>query len=48
LKVYVEANGGQLPDINHPDVKIQRLAQAYLIIKNKAIRRKQGLDWEEK
>lgn len=48
LKVYVEANGGQLPDINHPDVKIQRLAQAYLIIKNKAIRRKQGLEWEEK
>ena len=48
LKVYVEANGGQLPDINHPDMKIQRLAQAYLIIKNKAIRRKQGLDWEEK
>ena len=48
LKVYVEANDGQLPDINHPDVKIQRLAQAYLIIKNKAIRRKQGLEWEEK
>ena len=48
LKVYVEAHGGQLPDINHPDVKIQRLAQAYLIIKNKAIRRKQGLEWEEK
>lgn len=48
LKVYMVANNGQLPDINHPDVKIQRLAQAYLIIKNKAIRKKQGLDWEEK
>ena len=48
LKVYVESHDGQLPDINHPDVKIQRLAQAYLIIKNKAIRRKQGLEWEEK
>ena len=48
LKTYAEAHGGQLPDINHPDVKIQRLAQAYLIIKNKAIRKKQGLEWEEK
>lgn len=48
LKEYMEENGGQLPDINSPDMKVQRLAQAYLIIKNKAIRRKQGLDWEEK
>ncbi|MBQ8361944.1 MAG: DEAD/DEAH box helicase family protein [Bacteroidaceae bacterium] len=48
LKEYMKESGGQLPDINNPDMKVQRLAQAYLIIKNKAIRRKQGLDWEEK
>lgn len=48
LKAYVAAHDGVLPKLDDPDVKVQRLAQAYLIIRNKAIRRKQGLEWEEK
>lgn len=47
VKTYISAHGKE-PSINDPDVKIQRLAQAFLIIKQKAIRRKQGLEWEEK
>lgn len=48
LKIYVAAHNGDLPKLDDPDMKIQRLALAHKIIMNKAILRKQGLDWEEK
>lgn len=48
LKQYIASNNGQLPDINHPNLKIQRLAQAYLKIKNQKIRREMGLDYDPK
>lgn len=48
LKQYIASHNGQLPDINHPHLKIQRLAQAYLKIKNQKIRREMGLDYDPK
>lgn len=44
LHKFVEEHNGQLPNINSPILKEQRLAQAYQIIKNKVIRHKQGLE----
>jgi hypothetical protein len=44
LHQFVEEHNGQLPNINSPIIKEQRLAQAYQIIKNKVIRHKQGLE----
>lgn len=44
LHKFVEEHNGQLPNINSPIIKEQRLAQAYQIIKNKVIRHKQGLE----
>lgn len=44
LHTFVAEHNGQLPDINSPVLKEQRLAQAYQIIKNKVIRHKQGLE----
>lgn len=46
LKQYIASHNGQLPDINHPHLKIQRLAQAYLKIKNQKIRKEMGLDYD--
>lgn len=48
LKQYIASNNGQLPDINHPNLKIRRLAQAYLKIRNQKIRREMGLDYDPK
>lgn len=48
LKQYIVANNGQLPDINHPNLKVQRLAQAYLKIKNQKIRKETGLEYDPK
>lgn len=48
LHEYVAAHEGALPKTDDPDLKVQRLAQAYNIVRNKALRRKQGLEWEEK
>lgn len=48
LKQYIVANNGQLPDINHPNLKVQRLAQAYLKIKNQKIRKEMGLEYDPK
>lgn len=44
LHNFVEEHNGQLPNINSPIIKEQRLAQAYQIIKNTVIRHKQGLE----
>lgn len=46
LKQYWASNNQELPDINHPNLKIQRLAQAYLKIKNQKIRKEMGLDYD--
>ncbi len=46
LKQYVDGHDGKLPDINDPNIKIQRLAQAFLKIKNQKLRQMSGLAYE--
>lgn len=45
LKDYVASHGGKLPDINDPNLKIRRLAQAYLKIWNQKRRKMSGMEY---
>jgi len=45
-KTYVAHHDGRLPSIDDPNLKVKRLAQAFIVLKNLKIRYEQGLEFK--